>query len=82
MEVRSWAIQKGTLAAQAAAVIHTDFERDFISAKCCKFEDIVEFKGDEEALRNAGRQAVKGRDYVVQDGDLMDFNIKKQQKNK
>lgn len=71
-ECRAWTIKKGDKAPQAAGVIHTDFEKGFIRAEVIKYEDFVEHKS-EAACRAVGKIAVQGKDYVVQDGDVMHF---------
>ena len=71
-EVRAWTIHKGDTAPQAAGVIHTDFERGFIRAQTIGFEDFVAFKG-EKGAQEAGKMRAEGKDYVVQDGDVMNF---------
>ena len=71
-EVRAWTIRKGDKAPRAAGVIHTDFERGFIRAEVIKYEDFVRYK-TEAAARAAGKMAVEGKDYVVQDGDIVHF---------
>ena len=73
-EVRAWTITKGMLAPQAAGVIHTDFEKGFIRAEVIKYADFVKL-GSEAACRDAGKLAVQGKDYVVEDGDLMHFRF-------
>jgi GTP-binding protein YchF len=73
-EVRAWTYVRGTKAPQAAAVIHTDFEKSFIRAEVIRYEDFVEY-GSEAACREAGKMSVEGKDYVVQDGDIMHFRI-------
>jgi GTP-binding protein YchF len=73
-EVRAWTYPKGTKAPQAAAVIHTDFEKGFIRAEVIKYEDYIKY-GSESACRDAGKLAVEGKDYVVQDGDIMHFRF-------
>ena len=73
-EVRAWTIRKGDLAPRAAGVIHTDFERGFIRAEVIKYEVYVHY-GSETAVKEAGRMAVEGKDYVVQDGDIMHFRF-------
>lgn len=72
MEVRAWTIPIGAKAPQAAGVIHTDFEKGFIKAETASFADYVEFSG-EAGLRAAGRLRQEGKEYVVQDGDVMHF---------
>ncbi len=71
-EVRAWTIQRGWKAPQAAGVIHSDFERKFIRAQVIKLPDFEQFK-TESAVRDAGKLAVEGKEYVVQDGDIMEF---------
>ena len=73
-EVRAWTYIKGTKAPQAAGVIHTDFEKGFIRAEVIKYSDYVAF-GSESACRNNGKMAVEGKEYVVQDGDIMHFRF-------
>ncbi len=71
-ECRAWTIHKGDKAPKAAGVIHTDFERGFIRAEVIKYEDFVTYKS-EAGCRAAGRLATEGKEYVVQDGDIMHF---------
>lgn len=73
-EVRAWTITKGTKAPQAAAVIHTDFEKGFIRAEVIKYGDYVSL-GSESACRDAGKLNVEGKEYVVEDGDIMHFRF-------
>ena len=73
-EVRAWTIPAGTKAPQAAAVIHTDFEKGFIRAEVMKYNDFVEF-GSESAVKDAGKMGVEGKEYVVEDGDIMHFRF-------
>jgi GTP-binding protein YchF len=73
-EVRAWTYPKGTKAPQAAGVIHTDFEKGFIRAEVIKYEDFIKY-GSESACREAGKIAVEGKEYVVQDGDIMHFRF-------
>jgi GTP-binding protein YchF len=73
-ESRAWTVAKGTRAPQAAAVIHTDFEKAFIRAEVIKYEDYVAF-GGEAGAREAGKFRLEGKDYVVQDGDVMHFRV-------
>ncbi|MDD2290577.1 MAG: DUF933 domain-containing protein, partial [Bacteroidales bacterium] len=72
MEVKAWTYRKGTKAPQAAGLIHTDFEHGFIRAEVIKFDDFMRY-GSEAACREAGKMAVEGKNYVVQDGDIMHF---------
>ena len=71
-ECRAWTIHKGDKAPRAAGVIHTDFEKGFIRAEVIKYEDFVNYR-TEAAVRAAGKMGVEGKDYVVQDGDIMHF---------
>lgn len=73
-EVRAWTITHGTKAPQAAAVIHTDFEKGFIRAEVIRYQDFIDL-GSEAACRDAGKLAVQGKDYVVEDGDIMHFRF-------
>lgn len=73
-EVRAWTIKRGTKAPQAAAVIHTDFEKGFIRAEVIKYTDYLEYK-TEAALKEVGKLSVEGKDYIVQDGDVMHFRF-------
>jgi len=74
LEVRAWTYEKGWKAPQCAGVIHTDFEKGFIRAEVIKYEDFVAL-GSETACREAGKIYIEGRDYVVQDGDIMHFRF-------
>lgn len=74
MEVKAWTIPVGAKAPQAAGVIHSDFERGFIKAEVASFEDYVAYNG-EAGCKNAGRLRMEGKDYVVQDGDIMHFRF-------
>jgi GTP-binding protein YchF len=71
-EVRAWTIHVGDTAPQAAGVIHTDFERGFIRAQTIAYEDYIAYKG-EQGAREAGRMRAEGKDYVVRDGDVLNF---------
>lgn len=73
-EVRAWTIEKHTKAPQAAAVIHTDFERGFIRAEVMRYEDLVSL-GNEKTVKEKGLLRVEGKEYVVQDGDVMYFRF-------
>lgn len=73
-EVRAWTIKKGFTAPQAAGVIHGDFERGFIKAEVIKFEDWVTY-GSEQAAKEAGKMNMEGKEYIVQDGDVMHFKF-------
>ena len=71
-EVRAWTFRDGMKAPQCAGVIHTDFERGFIRAEVIKYDDYIAL-GGEAACRAAGKMGVEGKDYLVQDGDIMHF---------
>jgi GTP-binding protein YchF len=71
-EVRAWTIHVGDTAPQAAGVIHTDFERGFIRAQTIAFDDFIQFKG-EAGAKEAGRMRAEGKEYVVKDGDVLNF---------
>ena len=71
-EVRAWTFRKGMKAPQCAGVIHSDFERGFIRAETVSYEDLVEY-GSKPAAKEAGRLRLEGKEYVVQDGDVMEF---------
>jgi len=73
-EVRAWTYHKGMLAPQTAAIIHSDFEKAFIRAEVIKYEDYIKY-GTEAACREAGKMGVEGKEYVVQDGDIMHFRV-------
>jgi len=73
-EVRAWTIHVGDSAPKAAGVIHTDFEKGFIRAEVMKYEDFVEL-GSEAKVREAGKLAIEGKEYIVQDGDIMNFRF-------
>ncbi|MEO1627667.1 MAG: DUF933 domain-containing protein, partial [Bacteroidota bacterium] len=73
-EVRAWTIEDGTLAPQAAGVIHTDFEKGFIRAEVIKYNDYVDL-GSEQAVKEAGKMGVEGKEYLVEDGDVMHFRF-------
>ncbi len=71
-EVRAWTIHKGDTGPKAAGVIHTDFEKGFIRAQTIAFSDFITFKG-EQGAKDAGKMRAEGKEYVVQDGDVMNF---------
>jgi GTP-binding protein YchF len=71
-EVRAWTVAIGATGPQAAGVIHTDFERGFIRAQTIAYEDFVTFKG-EQGAKDAGKVRAEGKEYVVKDGDVMNF---------
>ncbi|MCF6222339.1 MAG: redox-regulated ATPase YchF [Flavobacteriaceae bacterium] len=73
-EVRAWTIHIGDSAPQAAGVIHTDFEKGFIRAEVIKYNDFIEY-GSEAKVREAGKLGVEGKEYIVQDGDMMNFRF-------
>jgi GTP-binding protein YchF len=73
-EVRAWQVRKGATAPQAAGVIHTDFERGFIRAETIAYEDYIRYKG-EAGAREAGRLRLEGKDYVVQEADVLHFRF-------
>ena len=73
-ECRSWTIKKGATAPQAAGTIHTDFERGFIAAQVCKYDDLKRL-GSEKAVREAGLMRTEGKTYVMQDGDVVEFKF-------
>jgi len=73
-EVRAWAVKIGATAPQAAGVIHTDFEKGFIRAEVIAYEHFVEFNG-EAGAKDAGKWRLEGKDYIVQDGDVMHFRF-------
>jgi GTP-binding protein YchF len=74
MEVKAWTFHKGWKAPQCAGVIHTDFEKGFIRAEVIKYEDFLQY-GSEAAVREAGKMGIEGKEYVVQDGDIMHFRF-------
>lgn len=74
MEVKAWTFRKGWKAPQCAGVIHTDFEKGFIRAEVIKYDDYLKY-GSEAGVREAGKMGVEGKDYVVQDGDIMHFRF-------
>ncbi len=73
-EVRAWTIKKGMTAPQAAGVIHSDFERGFIRAEVISYEDFIQY-GSEQAVKEAGKLRIEGKDYIVRDGDIMHFRF-------
>jgi ribosome-binding ATPase len=73
-DARAWTIRRGTIAADAAGTIHSDFKRGFICAETASYEDFVRY-GGEAGARDAGRLRQEGRDYVVQDGDVIHFRF-------
>ena len=73
-EVRAWTIKRGATAPEAAGVIHTDFQRGFIAASVCKYDDLVRL-GSEKAVKEAGLMRTEGKDYVMQEGDVVEFRF-------
>ncbi|MBY0484510.1 redox-regulated ATPase YchF [Nitrosomonas sp.] len=73
-EVRAWTIHKGDTAPQAAAVIHTDFEKGFIRAEVISYEDFIAYNG-EQGAKEAGKMRLEGKEYIVKDGDVMHFRF-------
>lgn len=73
-EVRAWTIQKGWTAPQAAGVIHSDFEKGFIKAEVISYDDFIKY-GSETACKEAGKLRIEGKEYIVQDGDIMHFRF-------
>jgi GTP-binding protein YchF len=74
LEVRAWQVKKGATAPQAAAVIHTDFEKGFIRAEVIAYEDFIQYKG-EAGAKEAGKWRLEGKDYIVAEGDVMHFRF-------
>ncbi|MBU1200332.1 YchF family ATPase [Patescibacteria group bacterium] len=75
-EVRAWTVKKGSTAPVAAGVIHTDFEKNFIKAKVTSFDDFVKF-GGWKGVSEAGKLRIEGRDYVMKEGDVIEFMVGK-----
>ena len=73
-EVRAWQVRKGATAPQAAGVIHTDFERGFIRAETIAYDDYIKYRG-EAGARDAGRLRLEGKEYIVQEGDVLHFRF-------
>jgi len=73
-EVRAWTVKVGATAPEAAAVIHTDFQKGFIRAEIIGYDDFIEYKG-EQGSKDAGRWRLEGKDYIVQDGDVIHFRF-------
>ena len=74
MEVKAWTFHKGWKAPQCAGVIHTDFERGFIRAEIIKYDDYISY-GSEAGVREAGKLHIEGKEYVMQDGDIVYFRF-------
>lgn len=73
-EVRAWTIRQGATAPEAAGTIHTDFQRGFIAAQICSYDDLVRL-GSEKAVREAGLMRTEGKDYVMREGDVVEFRF-------
>lgn len=73
-EVRAWTIPVGATAPQAAGVIHTDFERGFIRAEVIAYDDFIAYRG-EQGAKDAGKWRLEGKDYVMNDGDVVHFRF-------
>lgn len=73
-EVRAWTLHKGDSASRAAGVIHTDFEKGFIRAEVIAYDDFIQYQG-EQGAKDAGKWRLEGKDYIVQDGDVMHFRF-------
>jgi len=73
-ECRAWTIKKGATAPEAAGTIHTDFERGFIAAQICNYDDLKEL-GSEQAVKAAGKLRTEGKTYIMQDGDVVEFKF-------
>lgn len=73
-EVRAWTFKRGIKAPQAAGIIHSDFERGFIRAVTMSYDDLIQY-GSEKAVKEAGRLREEGKEYIVQDGDIMEFRF-------
>ncbi len=73
-EVRAWTIRRGATAPEAAGVIHTDFQRGFIAASVMSYDDLAAL-GSEQAVRAAGKIRTEGKDYVMQEGDVVEFRF-------
>jgi len=73
-EVRAWTLHRGDTAPRAAAVIHTDFEKGFIRAEVIAYDEFIEYQG-EQGAKDAGKWRLEGKEYIVQDGDVMHFRF-------
>ena len=73
-ECRAWTIKKGATAPEAAGTIHTDFERGFIAAQICNYDDLVKL-GSEKAVREAGLMRTEGKTYIMHEGDVVEFKF-------
>ena len=72
--MKAWTIKKGMTAPEAAGVIHTDFQKGFIKAEVIKYNDFIKF-GSENAVKEAGKLMVQGKEYILNDGDIMHFRF-------
>ena len=72
--MRAWTVRRGAKAPEAAGVIHSDFEKGFIRAEVIKYPDFIHY-GSEAKVKEAGKMAVEGKEYVVADGDIMHFRF-------
>jgi ribosome-binding ATPase YchF (GTP1/OBG family) len=73
-EVRAWTVRRGASAAKAGGVIHSDIERGFIRAELIKYDDLIAL-GSEQAVAGAGKALLKGKEYLVEDGDILNFRF-------
>ena len=73
-EVRAWTVRKGSTAPQAAGVIHSDFERGFIRAEVMKYDDLISY-GSQQAVKEKGLYRLEGKEYLIQDGDVVYFRF-------
>jgi len=73
-EVRAWTVRKGATAPESAAVIHTDFQKGFIRAETMAYDDFIKYKG-EQGVKLAGRLRLEGKEYVVNEGDILHFRF-------
>ena len=73
-EVRAWTFRRGSKAPQCAGVIHSDFESGFIRAEIIKYDDYIHY-GSEAAVKEAGKMHIEGKEYVMQDGDIVVFRF-------
>ncbi len=73
-EVRAWPVRKGALAPEAGSVIHSDIEKGFVRAEMCKYDDLI-VAGSEAKLKELGKHSLKGKDYLVEDGDVLSFRF-------
>ncbi|MEF2737232.1 MAG: DUF933 domain-containing protein, partial [Bifidobacterium choerinum] len=75
MEVKAWTYRKGWKAPQCAGVIHTDFEKGFIKAEVVSYDDFVAADGSMPKIKEEGKLRLEGKDYVMQDGDIVEFKF-------